>query len=202
MTLLRSSWIAGCSLLLVAGLLAACQSGSAPSNEADQTEAEPAAPAVDRAVAVIHPTEGNEVSGTVLFTRENDGIRIRARLQGLSEGAHGFHVHEYGDCTASDGTSAGGHFNPFDTPHAGPTDAERHVGDLGNISADGEGMATYNRVDTVVAFSGRANILGRGMVVHGGEDDMSSQPSGAAGPRVACGVIGAANPQTSVSTSG
>ena len=202
MNLLRSSWLAGCSLLLAAGLLGACQSGSESADSAQQTETEPAAPAVERAVAVIHPTEGNEVSGTVLFSRENEGIRIQARLQGLSEGAHGFHVHQYGDCTASDGTSAGGHFNPFDMPHAGPTDAKRHVGDLGNISADAEGVGTYNRVDTVVAFSGQANVLGRAMVVHGGEDDMSSQPSGAAGPRVACGVIGVANPQTSVSTSG
>lgn len=190
-------------VILVAGLLGACQSGGQQSaTDGEEAGGTQRAPSVDRAAAVLHPTEGNEASGTVLFTRSDGGIRIQASLSGLGEGPHGFHIHQYGDCTAANGTSAGGHFNPFDAPHAGPTSAQRHVGDLGNINAGAEGVATYSRVDTVIAFSGPANILGRGMVVHQGEDDMSSQPSGAAGPRVACGVIGAANPETSVSTSG
>ncbi|MFP6572139.1 MAG: superoxide dismutase family protein, partial [Vicinamibacterales bacterium] len=111
----------------------------------------------------------------------------QANLTGLTAGTeHGFHVHQYGDCSASDGTSAGGHFNPHGADHAGPDAASRHVGDLGNSEA------TYDRVDTQLAFEGESSIIGRGFIVHGGIDDLSSQPSGSAGPRIACGVIGIA----------
>lgn len=202
MSLLRTRSVAPLALTLCLGLLLGCQSEQQDGQATDSESMGAASAATDSAVAVIHPTEGNKATGTVLFSRSGDGIRVQARLEGLGEGPHGFHIHAYGDCTAADGTSAGGHYNPLETPHAGPTSAQRHVGDLGNINADGDGVATYNRVDTVISFSGPANILGRGMVVHQGEDDMSSQPSGAAGPRVGCGVIGVANPATSVSTSG
>ena len=139
------------------------------------------------AVAVLTPTEGNDLQGTVTFTQTPGGVRVQANLTGLSAGTeHGFHVHQYGDCSASDGTSAGGHFNPHGADHAGPDAASRHVGDLGNSEA------TYDRVDTHLAFEGESSIIGRAVIVHGGTDDLSSQPSGAAGPRIACGVIGIA----------
>jgi Cu-Zn family superoxide dismutase len=147
------------------------------------------------AVAVLHPTEGNEAHGTVYFVDSPAGIRVVAEIQGLSPGLHGFHVHEYGDCSAPDGTSAGGHFNPDGRPHGGPTDALRHVGDLGNISADEMGTAHFEWTDAFLSFSGSHSILGRAVIVHGGDDDFTSQPSGDAGPRVACGVIGLAHPQ-------
>jgi Cu-Zn family superoxide dismutase len=149
--------------------------------------------AFDQAVVVLHPTEGNSASGTVTFTKVENGIRIEADVTGLGEGMHGFHIHEYGDCTAPDGTSAGGHFNPEGAPHAGPDDDPRHVGDLGNLEADADGNATYTRVDEHLSFSGDHSIIGRAVIVHAGEDDLESQPTGAAGPRVACGVIGIAN---------
>ncbi len=149
----------------------------------------------EQAVAVLHPTEGNDVSGTVTFTKVDGGIRIEAEVSGLSEGAHGFHIHQYGDCTAPDGTSAGGHFNPEDVEHAGPDDDPRHVGDLGNLEAGSDGTATYSRVDEHLAFSGEHSIIGRAVIVHQDEDDLESQPTGAAGPRMACGVIGIANPE-------
>jgi Cu-Zn family superoxide dismutase len=101
-------------------------------------------------------------------------------------------VHELGDCTAPDGTSAGGHFNPEGMPHGAPADAQRHVGDLGNLTADDSGMAHYERTDDVIALSGDHSIVGRGIIVHAGADDLTSQPTGAAGARVACGVIGIA----------
>ncbi len=75
------------------------------------------------AVAVVHPTEDSEVTGTVTFAETDNGVRVQAEIEGLAEGKHGFHIHQYGDCTAPDGTSAGGHYNPADNPHAG-TDAE------------------------------------------------------------------------------
>ncbi|MBM61958.1 MAG: superoxide dismutase [Acidobacteria bacterium] len=138
------------------------------------------------AVAVLTPTEGNDLQGTVTFTQTPGGVRVQANLTGLTGTEHGFHVHQYGDCSASDGTSAGGHFNPHGADHAGPFAASRHVGDLGNSEA------TYDRVDTQLAFEGESSIIGRAVIVHGGTDDLSSQPSGAAGPRIACGVIGIA----------
>jgi Cu-Zn family superoxide dismutase len=149
-------------------------------------------PEINKAVCVLHPTVGDSVSGVITFTKVDNGIKIDATLTGLTAGKHGFHIHQWGDCTADDGTSAGGHFNPEDTQHGGPDDAERHVGDLGNIVADASGKATYSLTDTVISFEGKHSIIGRGVIVHAGEDDLTSQPTGAAGARVACGVIGIA----------
>src|SRR6266545_2433397 len=100
-----------------------------------QTPAEkPSAPL--KAVAVLHPTAGNKVNGTVTFTEVADGVQIRAEITGLTPGNHGFHVHEFGDCSAADASSAGAHFNPTHKPHAGPDTSERHVGDMGNVQSD------------------------------------------------------------------
>ena len=147
---------------------------------------------INKAVAVLHPTQGNDVNGTVYFSRTKNGVKVEADIMGLSAGKHGFHIHEFGACTAPDGTSAGGHFNPENQPHAGPDQPERHVGDLGNVEADNSGNAHYERTDTHLKFDGRDSIIGRGVIVHAGEDDLVSQPSGNAGARVACGVVGIA----------
>ena len=117
------------------------------------------------------------------------GVRIVAYLSGLTPGDHGFHIHAKGDCSSGDGKSAGGHFNPHIVRHGAPDSAERHVGDLGNVTAGANGNATYDRVDAVVSFEGANRILGKGIIIHAGADDLSSQPTGAAGARVACGVI-------------
>lgn len=147
---------------------------------------------ITKAIAVIHPTEGNEAHGIVTFTKVDTGIQITADIKGLSPGKHGFHIHEYGDCSAPDATSAGGHFNPDNTEHGAPDDITRHVGDLGNLDAGEDGSAYYERIDTFVSFSGPHSIIGLAVVIHAGEDDFTSQPSGNAGPRVGCGVIGIA----------
>ncbi len=144
------------------------------------------------AIAVLHPTEGNQVTGTVTFTRDGDAVKVVADVYGLTPGKHGFHIHQYGDCSAPDGSSAGGHFNPTHMPHAAPTDKQRHAGDFGNIVADSTGHAHFEWTDHMIVMSGANSIIGRGVVVHGGADDLTSQPSGNAGPRVACGVIGIA----------
>ena len=152
-------------------------------------------PEITKAIAVLHPTEGNAVRGTVTFVKVEGGIRITAEVEGLTPGKHGFHIHEYGDCSAPNGTSARGHFNPENVPHAGPDSPQRHVGDLGNLEADENGKAHYERVDKIISFSGPRSIIGRAVIIHAKEDDMQSQPTGAAGARLACGVIGIANPQ-------
>ena len=151
---------------------------------------------IDQAVAVMHATEGNSAEGTVIFTQTDEGVRVEASISGLDANSlHGFHIHEYGDCRASDGTSAGGHFDPEDMEHGGPDDEIRHVGDLGNLESDADGNATADYVDSRLQLSGMMSILGRGLIVHAEEDDLESQPTGDAGARLSCGVIGVANPQ-------
>lgn len=148
---------------------------------------------IEQYVASIESTEGNEASGTVTFTRTNDGIHVVAQVEGLQPNQrHGFHIHEYGDCGAPDATSAGGHFNPTSSRHGGPHDDERHVGDLGNLEANDQGIAHLEYVDIMLDMDGPYSVLGRGIVVHAGADDLESQPTGQAGSRIGCGVIGVA----------
>jgi Cu-Zn family superoxide dismutase len=147
-----------------------------------------------KAVAVLHPTKGSNVEGMVTFTKTGDETKIVADLAGLTPGKHGFHIHEFGDCSSSDGKSAGGHFNPTNNPHAGHDVAQRHVGDMGNIEADSAGKAHLELTDTMMTMSGNDSIIGRGVIVHEKADDLESQPTGDAGGRVACGVIGVAKP--------
>jgi Cu-Zn family superoxide dismutase len=147
-----------------------------------------------KAAAVLYPTTGNQAHGSVTFIKVRNGVKVIADINGLSPGEHGFHIHEFGDCTAFDGKSAGGHFNPDGTPHGAPTAPakNRHVGDLGNITAINSGKAHLELVDSLLAFDGEHSIIGRGVIVHAKKDDLTSQPTGAAGSRVACGVIGIA----------
>lgn len=144
----------------------------------------------DTAIAVLHPTKGNDqVQGWVKFRQSNNGVEITAEVKGLTPGKHGFHIHEFGDLTAADGSSAGGHFNPTGAEHGGPDDQQRHAGDLGNLEANQNGTATYKYTDKMLDLH---NVFGRSVVVHAGEDDLKSQPSGDSGARVAVGVIGVA----------
>lgn len=147
-------------------------------------------------VAVVHPTEGNEARGVVRFTQHDDGqVTVHARIEGLAPNqSHGFHVHEYGDCTAPDGTSAGGHYNPEGHPHGLPNGDERHAGDFGNLEADENGVAEMELTVDNLSLAGLHNpVVGRAVIVHRDEDD-GSQPLGDAGPRIGCGVIGVAQP--------
>jgi Cu-Zn family superoxide dismutase len=153
-----------------------------------------AMPAPAAAVAVLIPTEGNSVRGVVHFTRVANGVHVVANVSGLTPGNHGFHIHEYGDASSPDGTAAGGHFNPGHKDHGAPTADDRHAGDLGNLHADADGNATVDYVDPLIAFEGATSIIGRGVIVHADADDFKTQPTGNAGKRVACGVIGIAKP--------
>lgn len=143
-----------------------------------------------RAVAVLRPTTGHSVEGTVTFSRTAAGVRVQAHIAGLSPGRHGFHIHQFGDCRSGDGKSAGGHFNPTAQAHGAPGGAQRHTGDLGNIEAGADGVAKLDVVDARAAFEGRESILGRAVIIHAKADDLKSQPTGDAGGRVACGLIG------------
>jgi len=147
-----------------------------------------------KAIAVLHPTAGSNVSGTVTFAKGTDGIQVVADVTGLTPGKHGFHVHEFGDCSAPDGNSAGGHFNPTHKQHGAPDAADRHAGDLGNIQADASGKAHLDWKDKVMKLSGPDSIVGHSVIVHVKEDDLKTQPTGNSGGRLACGVIGVAKP--------
>jgi Cu-Zn family superoxide dismutase len=148
-----------------------------------------------KGVAVVHALGDHKVSGKVTFTQTDEGVEIVAELTGLHPGEHGFHVHEFGDCSMADGKCAGGHFNPTGAPHGGPDSAKRHVGDLGNIKADGEGKATYKRVDKLIALNGPHSVIGRSVIIHAKADDLKTQPPGDAGDRIGCGTIGIADPK-------
>jgi Cu-Zn family superoxide dismutase len=147
-----------------------------------------------KAIAVLHPASGSQVMGTVTFTTMGDAVQVVADVTGLTPGKHGFHIHEFGDCSAADAMSAGGHFNPTHKPHGAPDSAEHHVGDLGNLEADASGKAHLDWKDKMLKFSGADSILGHAVIVHEKEDDLKSQPVGNAGGRLACGVIGVAKP--------
>jgi Cu-Zn family superoxide dismutase len=145
---------------------------------------------VKEALAVVNPTEGSKVNGTVSFAKDGKGVRITANIEGLSPGLHGFHIHEFGNCSSPDANSAGGHFNPTDMPHAGPKAEKRHIGDLGNLEADKNGVAKLEVTDDIMSLEGPESIVGRSVIIHARSDDFKTQPTGGAGARVACGVIG------------
>lgn len=150
---------------------------------------------VPKAVAVVHPTEHNTCNGVVTFTKTDAGVEVVAVIQGLNPSQkHAIHVHEYGDCTKPDGTSAGSHYNPEGHPHALPAQDGRHAGDLGNLTADAAGKARYQVTVSNLSIAGLKNpVIGRAVIVHAKPDD-GGQPTGNAGPRIGCGVIGIAKP--------
>lgn len=166
-------------------LLAGCATDNlrSPTSAADSS---------DRAHAVLAPASGSDVSGTLSFVGTGEGVRITGRIAGLEPGStHGFHIHENGNCSAPDASSAGGHFNPMHQPHGHPGEGSRHAGDLPNQQANAEGVATVGVLapDIELGTGGSSDIVGRAIVVHAKPDDYTSQPSGDSGARIACGVI-------------
>lgn len=189
--------IKGLSLLLVAILFIGCgqQQTETKTKKVDM------GPNVTKAVATIQPVNGEEVSGVVHFTKTENGVQIEANLSNLSQGKHGFHIHQYGNCSnRKDFTSAGGHYNPMQQSHGSPTADQRHVGDMGNVPAGPEGNGELTYTDNTIRLNGKHSVVGRAIILHAGEDDLESQPSGAAGSRVGCGVIGIAETQPDTSS--
>lgn len=145
------------------------------------------------ATATLVPTKGNTAGGKVVFVQKGDKVFVTANVSGLTPGDHGFHVHEKGDCSSDDGTSAGGHFNPGGKPHGAPTAPDHHAGDMPMLVADGFGNASYSAELTGVTLgSGPNDLVGKAVIVHKDADDYKTQPTGNSGARVACGVIRAA----------
>lgn len=144
------------------------------------------------ASVMLKPTKGHAATGTMTLQAEADGVRITGQLSGLKPGSeHGFHIHETGDCSAPDATSAGGHFNPADQAHGSMATAPHHAGDMPNQRANTQGVADVDVLvhDISLNPASDQNVVGRALIVHEQPDDYKSQPSGDAGPRIACGVI-------------
>ncbi len=162
-----------------------------PANTADTDKAPPVEPKLVSAKAELKPTKDSKVSGSVVLSQTADGkVSVEAQVTGLTPGDHGFHIHEKGDCSSPDGKSAGGHFNPKAVDHGGPTADAHHAGDLGNLTADDKGVAKHKSViDFVTLDESDTTALGKAFIVHAKADDMKTQPTGAAGARLACGVI-------------
>ena len=150
----------------------------------------PIAPA-KQANAMISSLNDSGVTGMAVFTQNGDQITLTAEIQGASPGLHAIHIHAYGDCSAPDGTSAGGHWNPTNVAHGKWGEGEFHLGDIGNITVgeDGMGRITLTTDLWEIGTGSDIDVVGRSIIVHAGADDFISQPSGAAGARIGCGVI-------------
>lgn len=189
-------------------LLAACSKSPAPAPTAPVTpapeqpsEPPPAAPVAapvapegpEQATVELVPTakSKSKAKGTITFKEVDGGVELTATLEGLKAGKeHAWHIHETGDCSAPDASSAGAHFNPGNHPHGAPEADARHAGDFGNVLADKEGKASKSLVMKGVTIAkGPTAIVGKGFIIHAQKDDLKTQPTGNAGDRIACGVI-------------
>jgi Cu-Zn family superoxide dismutase len=142
------------------------------------------------AMAALSPASGSQISGSVNFRVIPGGLHADIAVTGMTPGAHGFHIHEVGDCSAADASSAKGHFNPFGKPHGSFDHGDHHAGDLPNLTADADGKAVASMdLPGLAIGAGETNIVGRSVVIHADLDDTKSQPAGNSGKRVACGVI-------------
>ncbi|MFM9989613.1 superoxide dismutase family protein [Flavobacterium sp.] len=158
-------------------VILACKSSAGNKNEVKTT---------------FSPKSESTVSGTANFVEKNGTVTMVANLSGLTPGEHAIHIHEKSDCSAADGSSAGGHWNPTFKKHGKWGSAEHHKGDIGNFTADEKGNATVKFSTNewcIGCDDATKDILGKGLIVHKGTDDFTSQPAGNAGARVACSAI-------------
>jgi Cu-Zn family superoxide dismutase len=170
-------------LLAVAGATAA---GKDQEKKATATQTMPAG----TASATIEARSGSSLSGTAQFMMHGGMMMITVTLKGAPPGQHAVHIHEKGDCSAPDASSAGGHFNPGGHQHGSPDAPEHHAGDLGNITIGEDGTGSLMIHSSDLTLSGGPNsVVGHALVVHEKTDDFVTQPSGNAGGRIGCGVI-------------
>ncbi|HWU45030.1 MAG TPA: superoxide dismutase family protein [Bdellovibrio sp.] len=148
----------------------------------------PPPPAPTKAQAVLKAAQGTKTKGIVHFSEENGKMTVEVMAEGLKSGPHGFHIHEVGDCSAKDFSSAGGHFNPTQMKHGAPG-KQSHAGDLGNLTANKKGKISATMTAENFSLAGPDSIIGKSVIVHKNADDLKSQPAGNSGPRVLCGVI-------------
>lgn len=163
--------------LITAGVLVGCQAMEQGSGQ--------------KASANLESRSGSKTTGEVAFVSQGKDVLVTGKFTGLKPNSeHGFHVHEKGDCSSADATSAGGHFNPDGKAHGMPGSSAHHAGDMPNIKADGAGNASYSaKLNGFAVNTGSNGIVGKSVVIHRDPDDYKSQPAGNSGPRIACGLI-------------
>jgi Cu-Zn family superoxide dismutase len=143
------------------------------------------------AMATLDPTSGSTAKGVVHFTDVGDGnVEVVVDLTGVPPGVHGFHIHEKGDC-GNNAMNAGGHFNPTGMIHGAPDAVSHHAGDFGNVTAEanGEVHTRFTTHSISLKANDTTNAVGHAVVLHANPDDLTSQPAGNAGPRIACGIV-------------
>jgi len=141
------------------------------------------------AMAMLHPISGSQAVGMVHFQQNADGtVEVHVDMKNVPPGVHGFHIHDKGDC-GDNGNAAGGHFNPTSMPHGAPDAVSHHSGDFGNVTADASGgVNTTFTTRSITVSPGDRSVVGHAVILHANPDDLTTQPSGNAGPRIACGV--------------
>lgn len=192
--------------VLVALPLVACQQAEQPAEEPEAADTEtemtdeaPGAVAEAEDIATLATLEsppGSTVEGTVRFVEQDGAVKVMAVVKGVERaGLHGIHIHENGSCEGPDYKSAGGHLNPAGVDHACPPTTPRHAGDLGNIEVGDDGTGSLELTTDLISIAeGDDSVVGKAMILHAGEDDCQTQPTGDAGARLACGVIALSQP--------
>ncbi len=178
------------TIAIASVFLAACS--STPKTQDAATTAPAAQSTAQSARVNLASASGSLVSGTLSVMPMGDGVHVTGEIGGLQPGsAHGFHIHEKGDCSAADASSAGGHFNPAGSAHGKAGAGAHHAGDSDNLIADANGVAKVDAHFGGVTLGGGAanDVAGKAVIVHASPDDYKSQPAGNAGARVACGII-------------
>ena len=194
---MRNRTVLACVGLSVVLVLAGCdreeeagveeEGYGAPVGEATPT---PAGPVVEPEIVAAQISGPGGVTGVVTFTEQpGSGVQVVARVQGAPAGTHGLHLHEGSACDAPDFQTAGGHFNPTGSPHGGPASPQRHAGDFGNVEVGDDGTGTADVTSPTLTIDGPSGAMGHAVVLHAQADDLTTQPTGNSGGRIACGVV-------------
>jgi len=189
---MKARWIGSGIVVGLLLLSAACGGGSydegATSGESTPAET---AETVMVARASLESKSGSDVNGSATFSAAAGRVQLEVHVNNLPEGVHAAHIHAVGDCNSDDGKSAGGHWNPGEMDHGEWAMPPHHLGDLGNLEPDANGHATMTMETELWTIGTGADndVVGKAIIIHAGADDFTSQPTGNAGGRIACGVI-------------
>lgn len=137
----------------------------------------------------INSKSGTETQGTAKFVQTGKNVEMDLNVYKLTPGIHAVHIHEKGDCSSTDGSSAGGHWNPTNHDHGKFGSEAFHMGDIGNLNADKDGTAriVFKTDKWCIGCKDETkNIVGKSLIIHAGRDDFKTQPTGNAGGRVGC----------------
>jgi len=193
----KSFLILGIAVGLV-GCAHKSEAGAASEPAASDSTSEPASAetaggqAEKTATAQLAPKSGNTtLGGSAVFSSTADGVALVVHVTGATPGQHGAHIHEKGDCADAEAKNAGGHWNPAGHKHGAPPPSGVHLGDLGNLTvgADGSGHLEIRSAEWKIGDGSANDVVGKSVVIHGGADDLATDPAGNSGPRVGCGVI-------------